>query len=263
MWFQSEGGPGIGCLQERAERRLAGPRTAGPRGGCRTPAGRAGDQGKEERVKRPKLREPEAGRRIVKRLPPSNQGSAVGAPGVEGLKGGRRGRHRHVSGASRCEEGGVGLAGSGEPQAKTSGAQRRGELGNHRVRLHGSGRRVLHQGEGDKKHLPFGSANLRGEPRPGGDAGDVSQARLQEGAEQEELVLPAEGKGGRGGDQAGDSLGPRASVGLNNRQRGLWLRGVPAATSPSRRWVTHTRAQSRPEPPSIINIVTKRDEGHA
>jgi hypothetical protein len=32
--------------------------------------------------------------------------------------------------------------------------QGKSELGNNRV-LHGSGRRVLHQGEGGKKHLPF------------------------------------------------------------------------------------------------------------
>jgi hypothetical protein len=43
--------------------------------------------------------------------------------------------------------------------------------------------------------------------------------RLQGGAEQEELFLPAQGKGGEGSDQAGDGLGPGASVGLNKRVR--------------------------------------------
>jgi hypothetical protein len=45
-------------------------------------------------------------------------------------------------------------------------------------------------------HLPFGGRNVGGELRPRGDVGEVSQARLQGGAEQEGLVLPAERKGG-------------------------------------------------------------------
>jgi hypothetical protein len=75
------------------------------------------------------------------------------AGGVEGSKGGRRGPHGHVGCAGDCHEGGGGLEGGGEAQAKPSGAQGKGELGNHRVRLHLSSRRVLHQVEGGKKHL--------------------------------------------------------------------------------------------------------------
>jgi hypothetical protein len=99
------------------------------------------------------------------------------------------------------------------------GAQGKGELGNHRVQLHGSRRRVLHQGEGREKHLPFGGGGLGRGPRPQGDTGEVSQAHLQGGAEQKELVLAAEGKGGEGGDQVGDGLSLGASVGLDKRQR--------------------------------------------
>jgi hypothetical protein len=71
---------------------------------------------------------------------------------------------------------------------------------------------VLHQVGGGEEHLPFGGSDLGGEPRPRGDAGEVGQARMQGGAEQEELVLPAQGKGGEGSDQASDGLGPGASV---------------------------------------------------
>jgi hypothetical protein len=39
----------------------------------------------------------------------------------------------------------------------------KGELRNHRVRLHLSRRRVLHQVEGGKRHLPFGDSNVGGE----------------------------------------------------------------------------------------------------
>jgi hypothetical protein len=78
------------------------------------------NRGKEERGERPKLRGPEAGRRVVKRHPPSDECSAVGAGGVEGAKGGRRRPHRHVGGAGRCQEGGVGLEGGGEAQASAS-----------------------------------------------------------------------------------------------------------------------------------------------
>jgi hypothetical protein len=49
----------------------------------------------------------------------------------------------------------------------------------------------------------------------------MSQARLQGGAEQEELVLPAKGKGGKGGDQAGNCLGPGASVGLDKHVQAM------------------------------------------
>jgi hypothetical protein len=41
------------------------------------------NRGKEGRGERPKLRGPEAGRRVVKRPPPSDECSAVGAGGVE------------------------------------------------------------------------------------------------------------------------------------------------------------------------------------
>jgi hypothetical protein len=56
-----------------------------------------------------------------------------------------------------------------------------------------------------------------GEPQPLGDAGEMGQANLQGGAEQEELFLPAQGRGGEGSDQAGDGPGPGASIGLNKR----------------------------------------------
>jgi hypothetical protein len=74
---------------------------------------------------------------------------------------------------------------------------------------------VLQQGEGGERHLPFGGGDVGGKPRPRGNAGEVSQAPLLGGAEQEELVLPAEGKGGKGGDQAGDGLSTGASIGLD------------------------------------------------
>jgi hypothetical protein len=45
----------------------------------------------------------------------------------------------------------------------------------------------------------------------------VIQARLQGGAEPKELALPAEGTGGKGGDQAG--VGLRVSAGLIKRVR--------------------------------------------
>jgi hypothetical protein len=90
--------------------------------------------------------------------------SAAQWGGVEGAKGGWRGPHSHVGGASRCEEGGIGLEGGGEPQAKPAGAQGKGELGDHRVRLHVSGRRVPHQVEGGEKHPPCGGSDVRREP---------------------------------------------------------------------------------------------------
>jgi hypothetical protein len=77
-------------------------------------------QGKEGRSERPKLRGPEAGRRVVKCHPTSNECSAVGAGGVQGAKGGRCGPHGHVGGAGRCQEGGIKRG--GEPQAKPAGA---------------------------------------------------------------------------------------------------------------------------------------------
>jgi hypothetical protein len=135
------------------------------------------------------------------------------------VKGGRRGPHSHVGGAGRCQEGGIGLEGGGEPQAKPAGAQGKGKLGDHSVQLHDSGRRALHQVEGGEKHPPLGGSELGGEPRPRGDAGKMGSANLKGGAKQEELVLPAQGKGGEGSDQAGDGLGPGASVGLNKRVR--------------------------------------------
>jgi hypothetical protein len=78
---------------------------------------------------------------------------------------------------------------------------------------------VLNQVEGGEKHPPFGDNDMGGEPRPRSDAGEMGQANLQGGAEQEELVLLAQGKRGEGSDQAGNSLGPGASVGLNNCAR--------------------------------------------
>jgi hypothetical protein len=87
---RSEGGPGIGCPQKKAKRRLAGPRTVGLRSGDVFPLGVQEDRGKEGRVESLKLRGPEAGRCVVKRRPPSEKGSTVGARGVEGPKGGRR-----------------------------------------------------------------------------------------------------------------------------------------------------------------------------
>jgi hypothetical protein len=171
------------------------------------------NRGKEGRGECPKLQGPEAGRRVVKRHPPSDECSAVMAGGVEGAKGGWRGPHGNVGGAGRCQEGGIGLKGGGEPQAKPAVAQGKSELGDHRVRLHVSGRRVLNQVEGGERHPPFGGSDLGGEPRPRSDAGEMGQTNLQGGAEQEELVLLVQGKGEEGGDQAGDSLGPGVSVG--------------------------------------------------
>jgi hypothetical protein len=52
--------------------------------------------------------------------------------------------------------------GGGEPQAKPAGAQGKGELGDHRVRLHVSGRRVLHQVEGGEKYLPCRYSDVGG-----------------------------------------------------------------------------------------------------
>jgi hypothetical protein len=78
---------------------------------------------------------------------------------------------------------------------------------------------VLHQVGGDEKHLPFGGGDVGVELRPWGDAVEVGQAHLQGGAEQEELVLPAEGKGDEGSDQASDGLGLGASIGLDKRVR--------------------------------------------
>jgi hypothetical protein len=75
-------------------------------------------RGKEGRGKRPKVRSPDAGRRVVKRHPPSDERSAVGACGAEGAKGGRRGPHSHVGGASRCQAVVIGLKGDGEPQTE-------------------------------------------------------------------------------------------------------------------------------------------------
>jgi hypothetical protein len=89
------------------------------------------DRGKEGRGERPKLRGPEAGRRVVKRHPPSDECSAVGAGGVEGTKGWRRRPHSHVGGAGRRQECGVGLEGGGEAQVKPAGAQGKGELRDH------------------------------------------------------------------------------------------------------------------------------------
>jgi hypothetical protein len=148
------------------------------------PLGVQKDRGKEGRIERPKLRGPETGGRVMKRRPPSDERSTVGARGVEGPKRGRRGLHSHVGRAGRCQEGGVSLKWGGEPQAKPTRAQGKGELGDHRVRPYGSGSRMLHQVEGGEKHLPFGGVDVGGELRPRGDAGEVAQARLQGGAEQ-------------------------------------------------------------------------------
>jgi hypothetical protein len=85
---------------------------------------------------------------------------------------------RKGNGAGHCQESGIGLKGGGKPQAKPTKAQGKGELGNHRVRLHVSGRRVFYQGEGGEKHPPFGGSHVGGKPRPQGHAGEVGQARL-------------------------------------------------------------------------------------
>jgi hypothetical protein len=57
---------------------------------------------------------------------------------------------------------------------------------------------VFRQVEGGEKYLPFGGGDVGGELRPRDDAGKVGQARLQGGAGQEKLVLPAKGKGDDG-----------------------------------------------------------------
>jgi hypothetical protein len=53
--------------------------------------------------------------------------------------------------------------------------------------------------------------------------------------EQEELILPAEEKGGEGDDQPGDGLGLGASVGHDKRVR---AKGRAGSHNPSGRWVT-------------------------
>jgi hypothetical protein len=93
-----------------------------------------------------------------------------GLAGLKGQKGGDAGRR---------QEGGIGLEGGGEPQAKPAGAQGKGELGDNGVRLHVGGRRVLNQVKGGEKHPPFGGSDLGGEPRPRSDAGEMGQANLQ------------------------------------------------------------------------------------
>jgi hypothetical protein len=79
------------------------------------PLGAQEDQGQEGRVERLKLRGPEAGRRVMKRRPPSDEHSTVGACAVERPKQGRHGPHSHVGRAGRCHEGSVSLEGGGEP----------------------------------------------------------------------------------------------------------------------------------------------------
>jgi hypothetical protein len=75
----------------------------------------------------------------------------------EGRKGGGVGRIATSAAPAAAKKAAMASKGGGEPQAKLAGVQGKGELGDHRVRLHGSRRRVLHQVKGGEKRLPFSS----------------------------------------------------------------------------------------------------------
>jgi hypothetical protein len=107
------------------------------------------------RVEGLELQGHEAGFRFMKRCSPSGEGSTVRVTGVAGEEGGWRRPQSHVDSASHSQNGGLSLEGGCEPQVEPPGAQGKGELGEHRVRLHGIERKVLYQGEGGVEHLPF------------------------------------------------------------------------------------------------------------
>jgi hypothetical protein len=157
--------------------------------------------------------------------------------GLAGLKGRKRGGvGRRATSAAHKKSASAALQGGGDPQAKPSGAQGKGKLGNYWVRPHGSRWRVRHQVEGGEKYLPFSGGDVGGEPRPQGDAGKVDQARLKGGAEQEEnLSCLLRGREVRAVTRPTTVLA-REQVSAPTNASGP--RGMPAATSPSRRWVT-------------------------
>jgi hypothetical protein len=74
---------------------------------------------------------------------------------------------------------------------------------------------VVHQEKGSKEHLSFSSGDVGKEPPPSHGAGEVGEAGLEGGAEQEELVLRREGNGRERSHQALDSSSTRAGIGLD------------------------------------------------
>jgi hypothetical protein len=78
---------------------------------------------------------------------------------------------------------------------------------------------VVHQEKGGEEHLTFSSSDVGGEPLPRRGAGEVDEAGLEGGAEQEEVVLRGEGKARERSHQTLDSSGTRAGVGLDKGVR--------------------------------------------
>jgi hypothetical protein len=173
------------------------------------------DGGKAGALELPCRPGPEAGRGVAERCSLAHEGSADGAPRVERPKAGGRGLHGGLGGAGCGEEGGVSLQGGGDAEAEASEAQGEGELGHDRMRREVLGGRMVHQEKGGKEHLTFSSGGVGGQPLPRRGAGEVGEAGLEGGAEQEELVLRAEGKGCERSHQTLDSSGTRAGVGLD------------------------------------------------
>jgi hypothetical protein len=92
-------------------------------------------------------------------------------------------------------------------------------LGHDRIRREVLGGRVVHQEKGGKEHLTFSSGDVGGEPLPRRGAGEVGEAGLEGGAEQEELVSRGEGKGRERSHQTLESSGTRAGVRLDKGVR--------------------------------------------
>jgi hypothetical protein len=67
-------------------------------------------------------------------------------------------------------------------------------LSHNRIRREVLVWRVVFQEKGGKEHLTFSSGDAGGEPLPRRGAGEVGEAGLEGGAEQEELVLCGEGR---------------------------------------------------------------------
>jgi hypothetical protein len=74
---------------------------------------------------------------------------------------------------------------------------------------------VVHQEKGGTEHLTFSSGDVGEHPLPRRGVGEVGEAGLEGGAEQEELVLRGEGKGRERSHQTLNSRGTRAAVGLD------------------------------------------------
>jgi hypothetical protein len=148
-------------------------------------------------------------------------------------KGGGRGLLGNLGGAGCGEEGGVSLQGDGDAEAEASRAQGEGELGHDRIRREVVGWRVVHQEKGGKEHLTFSSGDVGREPLPRRGAGEVGEASLEGGAEQQELVLRGEGKGRGRSRQTLDSSGTRAGVGLD---KGVRSEDGAGSNHPSVRW---------------------------